>query len=62
MECYSTQCKANITRYMSTRFSEMNAERDLYSAGQEITCSMRTEFFMTITVKDTPLWNVTPHV
>jgi len=39
----------------------VNAERDLYSAGQGITCSMRIEFFMTMTVKGTPLWNVTPH-
>jgi len=47
---------------MATRFSEVNAERDLYSAGHEITCSMRTEFFPTVTGKGTQLWNVTPHV
>jgi hypothetical protein len=40
----------------------MNEERDLYSDGQEITCSMRIEFFMTVTEKGTPLWNVTPHL
>jgi len=40
----------------------VNAERDFYSAGQEITCSMRTEFFMTMNLKGTPLWIVTPHV
>jgi hypothetical protein len=47
---------------MNTRFSEVNAERDLYSHGQEITCSTRTEFFTSVTVKGTTLRNVTPHV